>query len=63
VVVADVSSCQTGKKQKRQKAGRSFIVEYGVLISKPGDFLQPLVKLVHSIPYGKAIVVALIFFC
>jgi hypothetical protein len=37
-------------------------MEYGILVSKSADFLQPLFSLVHSIPYGKAIVAALIFF-
>jgi hypothetical protein len=37
-------------------------MEYGLLVSKSSEFLQPLVNLVHSIPYGKAIVAALIFF-
>jgi len=37
-------------------------MEYGLLVSKSTDFLQPFFNLVHSIPYGKAIVAALIFF-
>jgi hypothetical protein len=36
-------------------------MEYGLLISKSTDFLQPLFNLAHSIPYGKAIVAVLVF--
>jgi len=36
-------------------------MEYGLLVSKSADFLQPLFSLVHSIPYGKVIMAALIF--
>jgi hypothetical protein len=36
-------------------------MEYGLLVSKSADFLQPLFSLSHSIPYGKVIVAALVF--
>jgi hypothetical protein len=49
-------------KQGKDKGGRGFIMEYGLLVSKSADFLQPFFNLVHSIPYGKAIVAALVFF-
>jgi hypothetical protein len=45
-----------------KKAAGDIIMEYGLLVSKSTDFLQPLFNLAHSIPYGKAIVAALMFF-
>jgi hypothetical protein len=36
-------------------------MEYGSLVSKSTDLLQPLFSLVRSIPYGILIVTALVF--